>query len=225
MGVIARLLGWGIRLGLVAFVLTFAAVAYLSWDMATDRAGAAALARPVDAVIVLGGGVDGDGRIGYSSRRRVASAARLIAEGGASHMIVTGGVGRYHPATRAGGLMRDHAEAIGVAPERVLVEPRAVSTFENLRFAFEIAEREGFGRLALLSDPFHLARARALAAWYGRDVAIVAATGFEREWLPQRLLWLGREALAWWLNLAKVAGWEGLGLLGLPEDSRAELIR
>jgi len=122
--------------------------------------------------------------------------------------------------------LRRFAVAAGAPPERVLVEPRSVSTFENLRFSLRLAERRGLERLALASDPYHLARARALAAYFGRpDVGLVAARGFGREPWFVRVAHLLREAMAWWYNLLKVAGWEALGALGVPEGARAELVR
>jgi hypothetical protein len=34
-----------------------------------------------------------------------------------------------------------------------------------------------------------------------------------------------REALAWWLNLAKAAGWQILAMAGMDVEARQELIR
>ncbi len=225
MGVI-RLVRRLVRLGLVVLALTLAAVLYAEHRMRQDAALADALPEPVDAAIVLGAGVDGDGRLGYDSRRRVAGGVALLADGRADRLILSGGVGGNHPTTPAGVLMRDYAVELGAARERLMVEPRAVSTFENLRFSFAIAREHGLERLAIVSDPAHLARAAALARFWGRPgLPLVAVPGSERGWWPYRGVFAVREALAWWLNLGKVAAWEALRLVGVGEARRGELIR
>jgi len=225
-GAMLRLVRGALWLGAGVFALTVLAVLMASWRLAPAEGSAPTLAVPVDAVIVLGGGVDGDGRLGYSSRRRVDAVVALLASGAAGHAIMTGGLGAFHEVTPAASMMRALAIAEGAEPERVIVEPRSVSTFENLRFAFEIAERRGFERLAILSDPFHLPRAGALAAYFGRpDIARVAASGFERDNPILRTATLIREALAWWYNLAKVGAWEAGAALGMSESAREAWIR
>ncbi len=225
MGVI-RLLRRLLRLGIFVLALTIAAVLYAEHRIRHDGALAEALPEPVDAAIVLGAGVDGDGRLGYDSRRRVAGGVALLADGRAAILIFSGGVGGNHPTTPAAVLMRDHAVELGADRARLMVEPRAVSTFENLRFSFAIAREQGFERLAIVSDPGHLARAAALASFWGKPgLPLVAVPGTERGWWPIRGVFAVREALAWWFNLGKVAGWEAFGLIGMPEARREELIR
>jgi uncharacterized SAM-binding protein YcdF (DUF218 family) len=217
---------WGVRIGVAVFALTLAAVVTLATEMRTDHLDGAALSAPVDALIVLGGRVDGDGRLGYSSRRRVEAAVRLLAGGQARAAIMTGGLGENHPLTPAASLMRAHAIEAGAAPEAVLVEPRSVSTFENLRLSFEIARERGLERLAVVSDPFHLPRAAALAAYFGEpEIGLVAAPGFDRESWYLRWAILAREAMAWWFNLLKVAGWSALGWLDIDPATRQGLVR
>ncbi|MGF1503395.1 MAG: YdcF family protein [Paracoccaceae bacterium] len=226
MGVIWWILRWGVRLGLVVLALTFGAVLWTSADVRQATEEGRALAAPVDAVIVLGAGVEGDGRLAYNSRRRTAAAVSLLKAGQTRAIIFAGGLGKYHPTTPAAALMRDHALELGAEPEALFVEPRSISTFENLRFSFEIAETEGLDRLALVSDAYHLPRAGALADYFGRpNLPLVAAPGFERDWWPERLTHLLRESLAWWFNLLKVAGWEGLARLGLAPDERSRYVR
>lgn len=214
------------RLGAALFLITLAAVIYLDQRTAVEALGGAEIAEPVDAAIVLGAGVSGDGRLHYSSRRRVEGAVKLLESGKAGHLIFSGGLGPTHPTTSAGTLMRDFAVALGADPARLTVEPRAVSTFENIRFSFTIAEEQGFGTLALVSDPYHLARASQLAAFFGRPgLPVSAVYGFETTWWPHRAVHYTREALAWWLNIGKVAGWEALALIGISLDDRAGYIR
>ena len=226
MGVIGRLLKWGLRLGLVVLALTTGAVMYFSDVNLQTYGGGRGLAAPVDAILVLGGGVDGDGVLGYSSRRRVAVAVALLEAGRARRLILSGGPAWMHRDITAARLMRAHAIALGAPPDALLTEIRSSSTFENLRLGFALAEQRGLGNLAILTDAFHLERARALAGYFGHpDVALAAVRGLEFEDDVIRAWAILREALAWWFNLAKVAGWELLAAAGMDLDARQELIR
>ncbi len=226
MGVIGRLVKWGLRLGLVVLALTAGAVMYFSGSNLQTYGEGRALAAPVDAILVLGGGVDGDWVLGYSSRRRVAGAVALLRAGRARNLILTGGPDWVRPDFTAAKLMRDHAIALGAAPEVLFIEDRSSSTFENLRFGFALASLRGFDRLAILTDAFHLERARVLSGYFGHpDVALAAVPGLEFDGIANRVWSILREALAWWFNLAKVGGWEVLAAAGMGVDARQELIR
>ncbi len=224
MGVIGRLVKWGLRLGVVVLALTIGVVLYLS-DVNLRLYGHG-LEAPVDAILVLGGGIDGDGVLGYSSRRRVVVAVALLNAGQARHLIFSGGPDWVHPDFTAAELMREHAIGLGAPPEVLFTEARSVSTFENLRLGFALAEQRGFENVAILTDAFHLERARRLAGYFGRpDAELIAAGGLERDGIANRVWSILREAMAWWLNLAKVAGWEVLAAAGIDVDARRELIK
>ncbi len=226
MGVIGRLLKWGLRLGLVVLALTSAAVMYFSSANMRSYGDGRALAAPVDAILVLGAGIDGDGVLGYSSRRRVAGAVALLRTGRASWLIFSGAAGGPNPGAPAATLMRLHAIALGAPEAALIAEPASATTFENIRFGFALAERRGFADLAILTDAYHLERARRLAGYFGRpDAGLVATGGLERDGIANRVWSIVREALAWWFNLAKVAGWEVLDAAGMDIEARQELIR
>jgi uncharacterized SAM-binding protein YcdF (DUF218 family) len=226
MRVIRRLAKWGLRLGIAVLAVTVAAVLYLSDANWRDYGEGRGLDAPVDAVLVLGGGVDPDDVLGYSSRRRVAAAVVLLEQGRTHRLIFLGGATQIPRRIPAGELMRDHALALGAPAEALLVEARSRTTFENLRFGFAIAEEREFRDLALLTDAFHVERARWLAAYFGRpEIGLVAATGFDRESVVVRVWSIVREALAWWLNLVKVAAWELMAAASVDVETRQELIR
>ena len=223
MGVIRWLLRWGLRAGVVVLGLTIAAVLYISNENLHRYGG---LPEPVDAIVVLGGGVDADGVPSFSTRRRVLGAVRLLNDGQAKALILTGGPEGHPEGLRAADLMQAHALSLGAPAEALILEPRAVSTFENLRFSFAVAEQQGLDRLAILTDAFHLERARHLAAYFGRpDVVPIAVEGLRADSMPHRVWSIVREALAWWLNLAKVGAWEAMAWAGIADQTRAELVR
>jgi uncharacterized SAM-binding protein YcdF (DUF218 family) len=226
MGVIRRLVRWAWRLGLIVLALTVGAVMYFSDANLRKHGAGRSLEEPVDVVLVLGGGRDGDGLISFSSRRRVRVALALLEAGRTRWLIFSGGGRAGGGAPKEGDLMRDFAVSLGAAPERLLVEPGAASTFENLRFGFSLARSRGLERMAILTDAFHLERARRLAAYFGQpDAGLVAVDGLRFDGPEDRVWSILREALAWWFNLAKVAGWEALDAAGFGAAERAELIR
>ena len=225
MGVIRRLALRGLRAGLAVFAATVVLAVAASAYVRATAMGPGALEAPVDAAIVLGSRVADDGHLALGSHRRTEGGMALLAAGRAGAVIFSGGTAPGR-AMSAGEAMRRYAVAHGADPAALLVEPVSVSTFENLRFSFPIARERGFESLALVSDPYHLPRAWALAAYFGRpDVALVAVRGFEADWWPHRLVTFAREALAWWYNLGKVAAWEALAALGHPPETRAEWVR
>ena len=206
--------------------LTVGAVMYFSDTNMRLYENGRGLEATVDAILVLGGGIDGDWVLGFSSRRRVAVAVALLQAGKARHLIFSGSSREYHLDITAAKLMRDHAIALGAPPEALFTESNASSTFENLRFGFALAQEKGFTKLALLTDAFHLERSQWLARYFGwPDIGLIAAPGLERDSNPNRAWSILREALAWWCNLTKVGVWEALSVAGMNVAARQELIK
>ena len=225
MGVIRRLVKWTAGLGIALLAVMVAAVLYASDSNMRHYGNGRDLALPVDAIVVLGSGVDGDGVLRYSSRRRVAAAVDLLKAGETRSLILSGGT-VYTGMPPIANLMRDHAIALGAPPEALLLEPRSRTTFENLRFSFALAEQKGLQRLAIATDAFHLERAEWLAGYFGRPgIGLVAMPGLERELGVVQVRMILRETAAWWFNLGKVIAWEALADAGLDVDARQEWIR
>ena len=69
-------------------------------------------------------------------------------------------------------------EARGVAPERIVLEPEATSTWENLANSFALIRERGGepdGNCAILTSEYHLCRAKLMAADQGVEAYGVAA--------------------------------------------------
>lgn len=226
MGVISRLLIVAVAAACFVHAATMIAVIIASDRMHKAHLLGKSIDDPVDAAIVLAGGTDPDGILSYSTRRRVKAGVRLMEAGKARFLIMSGGRGNRNPVRSQGEKMVDIAVGYGADPDLILVEPRAISTLQNLVLSFPVATDAGLHRLAIVTDAYHLTRSRGLAGLLGRpDVALVAAPGLEYAHWTRRVTSLSREAMAWWFNLLKAAGWEGLRVLGYSEEARIARIR
>lgn len=69
--------------------------------------------------------------------------------------------------------------ALGIAPERILLDERATSTAENFRYSLELLEKE-LGRIphniGVVTSEFHMLRASMIAKDFGIDVTPIAAS-------------------------------------------------
>ena len=130
-----------------------------------------------DYLIVLGAAVYKD-QPSLTLVRRLEGALDYLETYPDSVAIVSGGMGRGETVTEAQA-MYDWLVAAGVDPARVLTEPKASSTEENLKFSFDIIRSRGdepAGKVAIVSSAYHLYRAKCLAAKLGvPDAAGVAA--------------------------------------------------
>ena len=130
-----------------------------------------------DYLIVLGAAVYKD-QPSLTLVRRLEGALDYLETYPDSVAIVSGGMGPGETVTEAQA-MYDWLIAAGVDPARVLKEPKASSTEENLKFSFDIIRSRGdepAGKVAIVSSAYHLYRAKCLAAKLGvPDAAGVAA--------------------------------------------------
>ena len=135
-----------------------------------NRAAHVANAAPSDAVVVLGCAVQPDGTPSPALRARIEEGVRVWRDTGSRYLLVTGGVGTYPPAEAV--VMRQIAEAQGVPPSALIDDTTAHTTEGSAWMCSRIATRLGWKRVTLISDPWHLLRARHQFADYhpGLDV-------------------------------------------------------
>jgi uncharacterized SAM-binding protein YcdF (DUF218 family) len=155
-----------------------------------------------DAVLVLGCALLPDGAPSPALRRRVAAGIAAYEAGRARLLLLAGGGAPPEAAAMAA-----LARAAGVPEEALLLEPRSRDTAENAAFAAALLRQRGLGRVLLVSDRFHLPRARLLCRRAGLAVVATAhpAPRLARDW-PMML----REAAAWlllgWRLVVRPAG-------------------
>ena len=116
--------------------------------------------RPASAVIVLGAGVYGT-RPSLSLRVRLESALDYAQAHPEIPVVVSGGKGSGEDITEAECMYRWLTEQ-GLEPERILREPEAVNTIENLDFSCRLLRQHGIDttdNIAVVSSDYHLYRA------------------------------------------------------------------
>jgi len=147
------------------------------------------------AIVVLGARVYPGGVPSGALRSRVEKAAELYHRGVAPVLLLTGGVWRDSPAEAV--VARALAVAHGVPESACVLETESRTTEENARNAAAMLRERGALPAVVVSDPFHLLRARQLFRRHGVAVQTSPAWGMWREdpWY-ERLYWVFREAFA-----------------------------
>lgn len=98
---------------------------------------------------------------------RIRNAVRLLDEGWAVAIIFTGGRGESGAVESLAS--RAYAISLGVRPERLRVETRSHSTWENFVHARTVMHAEGWRTCLVSSDPFHILRCVLMARLLGLD--------------------------------------------------------
>ena len=125
-------------------------------------------------VILLGGGIDKDGKVPKSVLARIEKTAEYMNQHPESVCVVTGGTLKWLPYPEAPELKNQLVNR-GVSPERVLVEDQAKDTIQNFQFSCKmLAEFRGVSIQEVLETPtavvtsrFHLRRSERLARRMG----------------------------------------------------------
>ncbi|MER3553899.1 MAG: YdcF family protein [Meiothermus sp.] len=128
-------------------------------------------AKPSDAVLVLGAKAYIDRRVNPCLEGRVQQGVKLVQDGLAKYLIVSGGHdiedGRLESAT-----MAQVARRLGLHPEQIVQESIATSTYQNLLYSSEIMRARGWSSVILVSQAFHLPRAALTAEKLGLEFSV-----------------------------------------------------
>lgn len=147
-------------------------------------------------VVVLGAKVRPDGP-SVSLMDRIRAANDYLTEHPDVIAVVSGGKGEDEPMTEAQCMYNELVE-LGISPERIWMEEKATSTWENLNFSLDLIEAKTGTRpdkIGLLSSEYHLFRASLFADACGvESVGIPAKTSR----LSQRINHFMREVAGVW---------------------------
>ena len=117
----------------------------------------------VDALLVLGGGVNADGSLPPLARRRVERAAELFRRGAAPRLILSGRCGlmrRREPDVTEAQAMASYAAELGVPRDALLLEDSSKDTIGNAYFTKrEFLTPHGWTAIRVVTSDFHVRRA------------------------------------------------------------------
>jgi uncharacterized SAM-binding protein YcdF (DUF218 family) len=159
-------------------------------------------ARPADVIIVMGA-AEYRGRPSPVLKLRLDHAVELYRRHLAPYMMTTGGPGG-DPTFTEGGVGRSYLVEQGVPAEAIIVENSGDSTVYSLAAASEILKRMGLRSCIVVSDGYHLFRAKRILMREG-----LTAYGSPRADAGAPAV---RE---WWLCFRQAVGY-GLWKIGVP---------
>ena len=107
--------------------------------------------------VVLGAQVLKGGRPSPTLEARTLHAARLYADGAVSLVVPTGGVGEHPPSEAE--VMYGILRREGVPERAILLEDKALNTWDSARLTAEVLRTRGVGEVRVVTDPLHCARA------------------------------------------------------------------
>jgi uncharacterized SAM-binding protein YcdF (DUF218 family) len=169
-----------VRRKLVVTGLAVVLALAFAWPLAAiaiERAGSRAPPhRTWDAIVVLGCRVTPHGTASSALARRARRGAALLADGRASRLVLTGGVGDHAPSEARAALAI--AREAGADADRIVLEERSTSTLENARFAREVLPDAR--SVLVVTDAYHALRAARFFRAHFEEVAVSAVTAGPR---------------------------------------------
>jgi len=184
---LCRLLG-------AAFLIVFAVVAFT--PLVGSLSPRAIQAARADAAVVLAGSISTDGVLSDSSLRRVIQGIQLYKRGLVPLLVLSGAVapGSSEAETRA-----ELARELGVADSAIILLTGTRTTRDEATKAARLLQARGVRHILVVTDPLHMARARAAFTAEGFEVS-PAPTGRPRVTnSPGGRLRLGRDMVVEWL--------------------------
>lgn len=140
---------------------------FLAVEVCIAAGGAVTPPENTDYIIVLGARVNPDGPSG-SLRNRIETAREYLSAHPDTKAVLSGGRGADEPMSEAQ-CMFEHLTAGGIDPGRLMIEDQSRDTAENLRNSYALIGDEN-ASVAVVTNDFHMLRARALARGQGHAV-------------------------------------------------------
>ncbi|ODV54066.1 YdcF family protein [Lysinibacillus fusiformis] len=162
---------WLIRVGVVLIVI--AIVLYIWLGKEIERGVEAKADGSASYMIILGAKVKPGGVPSLSLKSRLEVAVPYLVKYPQVKVIVSGGQGPDEDRTEAS-VMREYLEQNGIDATRIIEEDQSTSTYENLVFSKELLPKET-KKITIVSNDFHLKRAKYLAESLDFEVDVVSA--------------------------------------------------
>lgn len=138
-----------------------------------------------DVIIVLGGGPP----------QRVQRAVILYQQGYGHFILVSGGA-VYNPWQTQAQHMALQANALGVPMQKIIMENRSESTYENAVDSLRIIKQRRFHSAIIVSSTYHMLRARIVfgAVYAGSGIRLVYCAATDPQFHPNRW-WSTKDSL------------------------------
>ncbi len=181
---------WALSALAAAFVLGY----LISLSLRIEKQSVRDEARRADVIIVMGA-AEYRGRPSPVLRARLDHALDLYRDHYAPIILTTGGAGGDPSFTEAE-VGRSYLSDRGIPPERVVVENQGETTAQSLAAAFEIMQRMGLRSCIVVSDGYHIFRAKKYLQAEGLTVfgSPRASSGTQPEWKE------------WWVYFRQAVG-------------------
>jgi uncharacterized SAM-binding protein YcdF (DUF218 family) len=181
-------------------VLVFLAVAFTPLpNLLAGRLILPSQIEAAEAIVVLGGGIEGPRTLSQSSFRRTIEGIRLYRQGFAPVIIFSGG--KAGQEAEEGTLMASLAAELGVPSTAIWVEAESEDTWAQGFKVAQLARPRGVGKILLVTDLFHMKRASAVFGRAGfrvlpAPVGAAAASAKKPEARLELMRQVCREAVA-----------------------------
>ncbi|MDD2648718.1 MAG: YdcF family protein [Eubacteriales bacterium] len=152
-------------IGIIVYMLCIAAIYIAKSNIKPAENG--------DVMIILGCQVKPDGELSVQLEYRLKTALEQYNKKPVP-IICCGAQGSNEPMTEAEA-MYNYLTANGIAPEQLFKEDKSFSTYENLLYAKEIMQENGFASPIIVTSDYHLPRALAIAEKAGLHASGVGA--------------------------------------------------
>lgn len=147
-------------------------IGYLVWEINSVSIPKPEALPKTDAVIVLGASLLSD-KPGPALKERLDYAYRLYQLGKTDKLILTGGLDHNGSKLTEAEGMRVYLVHRGVPADKLLIENKSTSTYENLLFSKAIADDAGIKQVLIVTNDFHSPRSADIARYVGFDNPIM----------------------------------------------------
>ena len=128
------------------------------------------LPRRADAIVVLAGGVGETGSPGKSTIERARYSTDLFKKGYSEIIIFSSGYTyKYNDASN----MKLFAMSMGVPGKNIILEQKANSTYENVKYSSQILRKSKFKKILLISSPYNMRRASLVFNHIAKGIEVV----------------------------------------------------
>jgi uncharacterized SAM-binding protein YcdF (DUF218 family) len=197
---------WPVRLAGVAVLACAAAVgAAETWHRQASRSWPGADRRRPDcpqAVVVLGHPSRRNGRLHPIQKWRTEIAVRSMPPSAEGVLVFSGGRTRGAAVSEAE-TMAAYARELRVPDDRILLETRAASTWQNIKLSLPMIE--SYDTIVIASDPVHAARGRRYLSRQRPDLA--GRLAFADDYRFGERWWLKTPIAAYELAVAVLGRW------------------